>query len=137
MERIKLFLDTNIVIDYYTGRMNDGIAEKIVQVGEHPQYQLCISILTGINTLYVLNKFSREVGLSTLSSQFRVLPMSANQWEEASDLKIKDAEDALQIACARENGCRVIISRDEHLLSSDIQSPEILSPEEFIRRILM
>ena len=63
MERIKLFLDTNIVIDYYTGRMNDGIAEKIVQVGEHPQYQLCISILTGINTLYVLNKFSREVGL--------------------------------------------------------------------------
>lgn len=137
MERIKLFLDTNIVIDYYTGRMNDGIAEKIVQVGEHPQYQLCISILTGINTLYVLNKFSREVGLSTLSSQFRVLPMSANQWEETSDLKIEDAEDALQIACARENGCRVIISRDEHLLSSDIQSPEILSPEEFIRRILM
>lgn len=135
MERIKVFLDTNIVIDYYTGRMGDGIAEKIVQAGEHPEYELCISLLTGINALYVLNKFSSEVGLSTLSSQFHVLPMSESQWDEASGMQIDDPEDALQIACARESGCKVIISRDRHLLESGIQSPAVLSPEEFISQI--
>ena len=135
MERIKVFIDTNIVIDYYTGRMGDGIAGKIVQAGEHPEYELCISLLTGVNALYVLNKFSREVGLSTLSSQFHILPMSESQWDEASRMQIDDPEDALQIACARENGCKAIISRDRHLLESGIQSPAVLSPEEFIRQI--
>ena len=51
MEQVKVFLDTNIVIDYYTGRMGDGVAEKVMQVGEHPQYQLCISVLTGVNAI--------------------------------------------------------------------------------------
>ena len=52
---MKVFLDTDIVIDYYTGRMGDGVAEKVMQVGEHPHYQLCISVLTGVNAIYVLS----------------------------------------------------------------------------------
>lgn len=135
MERIKVFLDTNIVIDYYTGRMNDGIAEKIVQAGDSSEYQMCISILTGINALYVLKKFSRDVGLSTLSSQFRILPMSCEQWNQAAWMDLDDSEDALQVACARENGCRIIVSRDRRLLASGIMSPDIFAPEDFIREI--
>ena len=37
--------------------------ERIVQIGEDPRYRLCISVLTGINVLYVLNKFSNIIGL--------------------------------------------------------------------------
>ena len=75
MEQVKVFLDTDIVIDYYTGRMGDGVAEKGMQVGEHPQYQLCISVLTGVNAIYVLSKFSNIVSLSTLLRHFEILPM--------------------------------------------------------------
>ena len=28
MEAVKIFLDTNIVLDYFTGRMGDGFTEK-------------------------------------------------------------------------------------------------------------
>ena len=135
MEPIKVFLDTNIVLDYYTGRMGDGLAEKIIQTGEHREYQLCISVLTGHNALYVLRNFSRAVGASTLSGQFTILPMDAEQWEQASLTELEDYEDAFQLACARSNECKVLITRDKHLLEAESGTLEALSPEEFISRI--
>ena len=53
MEAVKVFLDTNVVLDYYTGRMGDSIAKTIVMAGQTPQIELCISILTAVNVLYV------------------------------------------------------------------------------------
>ena len=135
MERVKLFLDTNIVLDYYTARMGDGIAEKVVHIGDFSQYELCISILTGVNTLYILNKFSKIVEMETLARQFTILPMSEKQWKDASRMGIADPEDALQIACAREFGCKAIISRDRHILNSEIILPEILTPEELLQKV--
>ena len=56
MEPIKIFLDTNILLDYYTGRMGDSNAEKIVQIGKNPEIELCISVLTAINVLYITKR---------------------------------------------------------------------------------
>ena len=135
MEKVKIFLDTNVVIDYYTGRMGDGVAEKVMQVGENSQYQLCISILTGVNVIYVLSKFGHIVNMSTLSRHFEILPMTKNQWEEAATMKIDDSEDALQLSCARDNRCRIVVTRDRQLLDSDIMFIRVLAPEDFIRQV--
>ena len=135
MEQVKVFLDTNIVIDYYTGRMGDGVAEKVMQVGEHPQYQLCISVLTGVNAIYVLSKFSNIVSLSTLLRHFEILPMTKTQWEAAAKMGIEDSEDALQLSCAEDNGCRILLTRDRHLLESETMFTKVFSPEDFLRRI--
>ncbi|MGN0190457.1 MAG: type II toxin-antitoxin system VapC family toxin, partial [Candidatus Cryptobacteroides sp.] len=119
----------------YTGRMGDGVAEKVMQVGECSQYQLCISILTGVNVVYVLSKFGNMVKLSTLSKHFEILPMTREQWEEAAKMRMEDSEDALQLSCARDNGCRIVVTRDRSLLDADIMFTRILSPEDFIRQV--
>ncbi|MGN0194987.1 MAG: hypothetical protein ACI4AE_00845 [Candidatus Cryptobacteroides sp.] len=36
MEPVRIFLDTNIVLDYYTGRMGDTNAKTIVASGQEP-----------------------------------------------------------------------------------------------------
>ena len=50
-------------------------------------------------------------------------------------MNINDFEDALQISCARANGCRAMVTRDKALLNCGITYPLILSPEEFLRKI--
>ena len=107
MEQVRIFVDTNVIIDYYTGRTGDKNAERIVQIGEDSRYRLCISVLTGINVLYVLNKFTDIIGLQTLSNQFMILPMNSEQWQYASSIRIDDPEDALQVACAIDNRCNI------------------------------
>lgn len=135
MEQVKIFLDTNILIDYYTGRMEDGVAEKIVIAGDAPCFQLCISVLTGVNVMYVTKKFNRPISASLLRRMFTILPMTASQWEKSLVSDIADPEDALQMACAEENACQVFITRDRHIRNTQSAMLKILSPEEFIAEI--
>ncbi|MBQ0094814.1 MAG: PIN domain-containing protein [Bacteroidetes bacterium] len=135
MEQIKVFLDTNIVLDYFTGRMGDCLAEKIVQIGQTAQYRMCISVLTGINVLYISRKLKGHLTMSSISEQFELLSVTDNQWNFASDIRLPDPEDALQFSCARENGCRVLVTRDSHLLDCNIAGPRIMSPSEFIDNV--
>lgn len=135
MEQIKVFLDTNIVLDYFTGRMGDCLAEKIVQIGQTAQYRMCISVLTGINVLYISRKLKGHLTMSSISEQFELLSVTDNQWNFASHMRLPDPEDALQLSCARENGCRVLVTRDPHLLDCNIAGPRIMSPSEFIDNV--
>lgn len=135
MEQIKVFLDTNIVLDYYSGRMNDGLAERILQVGDTAQYGLCISVLTGINVLYIARKMGVRLSMDSITELFAVLPVTEVQWNTAAKMHFDDPEDALQLACAEENGCRVLITRDSHLLECELHGPQIMSPEEFLSAV--
>lgn len=135
METVKLFLDTNIVLDFYTCRLGDDNAKTIVSAGQAPQYELCISILTAINVLYVSGKYAPGLQPSDIPKLFSILPMDYQQYCKALSLNINDFEDALQISCARANGCRAIVTRDRALLNCGISFPSILSPEEFLHRI--
>ncbi|MGN1210842.1 MAG: type II toxin-antitoxin system VapC family toxin [Candidatus Cryptobacteroides sp.] len=136
MESVKLFIDTNIVLDYFTGRMNDGYAKTIIQLGRNPQFELCISVLTAVNTLYVSRKYA-ILKPSDISGLFHILRQDYQQYCHAQTLNFNDFEDALQVACAIENECKVMITRDIHLLDSDIKSPMILSPQDFIRQVTL
>ena len=135
METVKLFLDTNIVLDFYTGRLGNDDAQKIVTAGQDSRYELCISILTAINVLYVSGKYAPGLQASDIPKLFSILPMDYQQYCKALSLNINDFEDALQISCARANGCRAIVTRDSALLNCGISFPSILSPEEFLHRI--
>ena len=135
MEPVKVFLDTNIVLDYFTGRIGNDNAKTIVLSGLDPRIDLCISILTAMNVLYVSGKYTLSLRPSDISELFRILPMDPRQYHEAQSLSLNDFEDSLQIVCARNNGCRAVISRDKHILESGIRFPVILSPEEYLRKI--
>ncbi|MCI7513967.1 MAG: PIN domain-containing protein, partial [Bacteroidales bacterium] len=67
---------------------------------------------------------------------FTILPQDYQQYCNAQTYDLDDFEDAVQIACASQNGCKAIVSRDSHLLElSSISYPAIYSPEEFINAV--
>lgn len=133
MESLKIFLDTNIILDYLTGRMNDGKAAKLVQVGKSPCYQMCISVLTAANVLYVSRKLGAKFTPKNLSDLFSILPQNAAQWENASQYKMEDFEDALQAACALDSGCVCIVSRDRHYLDAPLP---VFDPTDFLDTVV-
>ena len=135
MEQIKVFVDTNIVLDYFYDRMRDGCAKTIVLVGQESMYEMCISILTAINLLYITKKYETRVSPDDIARLFRILPQDYEQYSYAQTIDIDDFEDAMQLACAVGGGCRAFVTRDRDLLDSDIRSIQIFSPEEFIERI--
>ena len=135
MEQIKVFVDTNIVLDYFYDRMRDGYAKTIVLVGQESMYEMCISILTAINVLYITKKYETRVSPDDIARLFRILPQDYEQYSYAQTIDIDDFEDAMQLACAVGGGCRAFVTRDRALLDSDIRSIQIFSPEEFIERI--
>ena len=135
MEQIKVFVDTNIVLDYFYARMRDGCAKTIVLVGQESMYEMCISILTAINVLYITKKYETRVSPDDIARLFRILPQDYEQYRYAQTIDIDDFEDAMQLACAVGGGCRAFVTRDRDLLDSDIRSIQIFSPEEFIERI--
>ena len=136
MEPVKVFIDTNVVLDYFTGRMGDNNAETIVQIGQSPQFDLCISLLSVVNVLYVARKYAPSLKPSDISRLFTILPQDYQQYCNAQTYDLEDFEDAVKIACASQNGSKAIVSRDRHLLElSGISYPAIYSPEEFIEAV--
>ena len=129
MGKIRVLLDTNVVLDFFTGRMNDGVAARIVQVGRSSPFEMCISFLTAINTMYVARKMNAAISPSDISSLFSILPQDGQQWTDAGTLDMPDFEDATQAACALRNQCFIVISRDRHF---DRAPMSVIAPERFL-----
>lgn len=133
MDAVKIFLDTNIVLDYFTGRMNDDRAKTIVQIGrDYPQFELCISVLTAVKVLYVAKKYMPSLQPADLATMFTILPQDYKQYTDAIDLGLTDFEDALQVSCALNNSSMFMITRNPHLKAASIVS---FTPQEFIEAV--
>jgi len=133
MEKVRIFLDTNIVLDFFTNRMGDGLAAKVVQVGQSGQYELCISFLTAVNVIYVAKRMNYLMKPEVISRFFTILPNDAQQWEDASTLEMNDFEDALQTSCALRNGCLFVVTRDRHFEKAPMV---YFSPEDFLNAVV-
>ena len=84
------------------------------------------------------NNCTREI--NSLEKEISQCATEIEQFESGAreaGQSLKDFEDSLQIVCARNNGCRAIISRDKHILEFGIRFPVILSPEEYLRKIAL
>ena len=132
MGKVRVLLDTNIVLDFFSGRMGDSLAEKLVQIGRSGQFEMCISFLTAVNTMYVIRKYGVSATSSDIPQLFTILPQDSQQWEDASGLGMNDFEDALQTSCALHNGCFVAISRDRHF---DCAPMSVMTPEHFLATV--
>lgn len=130
---MKVFLDTNIVLDYFSGRMGDTLAEQLVQIGLSDNYQMCISALTAANTMYIASRHYKSLLPMDIASLFSILPMDAAQWQNACQILTPDFEDALQMTCAYDAQCSFIITRNaEHFAESIIP---VCTPAEFLAKV--
>lgn len=142
--KLRLFLDTNILLDILLERPGYEAALDVMQLGADGKVTLCISYLSLANIAYVLRKeFSGGILLPTLkqiSSLVEVLPMDNDQLQKAILLSGPDFEDILQAVCASAAGCQVIITHNtKHFaihrgLAGNWSLPEALTPEEFLQR---
>ena len=135
MGKIKLFLDTNVLLDHLANRegfyedaaaiismINDGYVEGIV------------TSLSIVNCAYVLPKhYNRKDVMNQIRKIIRIFSISeinADTLEQAVDMNPNDFEDAVQYISSLHYHPDFIITRDKKGFK-DIDIP-VLSPAEFI-----
>lgn len=130
----KVFLDTNILLDFITEREGVEEASSILQLGEEGQVSLTTSFLTMTNVAYVARKGRNQAELYELmrglSEMVEVLRMDEKQFQEALSIISTDFEDVLQFVCAKTFECDVIVTRNKK--DFKFSSITVLSPEEFL-----
>lgn len=132
----KIFLDTNIIIDFVQKREGEVYVRQILDYANSGEWRrLYVSYLSMANMAFILRKsglsFVKETERDTMK-WCNVLPSGDMQIMSAMKSGSPDFEDALQIACAEEKDCDLIITRNPDHFRDYTEIP-VLSPEEFVR----
>lgn len=132
----RIFLDTNVILDFILEREGANDAADILQMNEEKEIRLAVSFLTMANIAYIIRKrhTTEELYsiLSDLSDMLEILPMDKAQFAEALTCPANDFEDVLQYECAKAHLCEAIITRNsKHFSFAELQ---ILTPAEFLQR---
>ena len=120
----RIFLDTNILIDYIDNRAGADDAEQIFACGFSGEVLLFASSLTFANMAYIIKGRSQEEkydALNQMAGVVEILPLGKEEVMSAIAQPVKDFEDMLQYQCAKAAGCDYIITNDHrHYDFSDI-----------------
>lgn len=135
----KIFLDTNVVIDYLAERQPfSEDAYRIFIQSEKEDVEICISALSFTTIYYVLRKGNEPQQLLDLLEKLRslvnVLPANNEIIKKALKSGFSDFEDAVQYYTALSGGSEVIITRNiKDYALSDI---EVLTPAQYLSKYL-
>ena len=133
---MKVFLDTNVLLDFITGREGARDAADILRLGktQNANIELYASVLTMANAAYIAHKGRTKEklrdDLSLLTRMIGVLPMDGEQWLAALCSNARDLEDALQHECAKAACCSCIVTRNKR--DFGFSSFLVYSPKEFL-----
>ena len=109
----RVFLDTNILIDFALGREHGDDAEQLLQRGLDGIISLQASYLTFANMAYIMrNKVDVYELFNDLCKFISVLPMDEKQLHTALTHRVHDFEDMLQYQCAKTANCDVIVTNN-------------------------
>ncbi len=112
----KVFIDTNIFIDYIDNREGAGFAQNIFNIAAKGKIILCASTLTFANMAYIIKKRRTREEVLNILDHFEqcveVLSMDRQQLRNAIDQPCKDFEDMLQYQCAVAGNCEVFVTNN-------------------------
>jgi len=131
---MKVFLDTNILLDYGQQRERHEEAETIFCLGDVGEIELFASYLSYANMGYILRGMEREAKYALISSTregIHVVACDDIQLDAALAHHVKDYEDMLQYQCALAAGCDVIVTNNKKDYYEFSQLP-FLTSEEFL-----
>ncbi len=132
---MKVLIDTNVIMDILFARepfLADSIT--VLHLCEDGFAEAMVSAKTVADIYYFLKKTLRNeqrarMAIQKLMSMVTVCDVTGKQLKDALTIQNDDYEDALQAACAKAEGCKLIISRDKkHYSGTGIKC---LTPEEF------
>jgi len=121
----KIFLDTNVVLDFILKR--EGFAEDAAIIFDMGERNYVVSKIES-------KKKSRRIIIKLLSL-VEVLSVSESTIKKAAMSEFKDFEDAIQNFCAEEEGLNHIITRD--LKDYKKSKLSVLSPKEFLTSLTL
>ncbi len=120
----RIFLDTNILIDYIDNRAGADDAEQIFACGFSGEALLFASSLTFANMAYIIKSRTQEDkydALRQMAGVVEILPLGKREVMSAIAQPVSDFEDMLQYQCAKAAGCDYIVTNDRrHYEFSDI-----------------
>lgn len=130
----KIFLDTNIVIDFLARREEFQPAANILQLGIESKVELYVTGLTIANITYILRsqlgKEKVKEALHTLCTFIHIAPITEVEISKALETENPDVEDAIQYYSAEAIGADFIITRDpKHFKYSNIP---VMNGREYI-----
>ena len=128
----RVFLDTNILLDYVLGREHGDDAEQLLQYGRNGEVRLLASYLTFANMAYVLKGKVDVYGFfRDLHIFITVLPTDDAQLLAAMAIRVRDFEDMLQYQCAKAGGCDVIVTNNGRDFAEFSELP-LMNASEFL-----
>ena len=131
----RVFLDTNILIDYIQARAGGDDAKQLLMRGRDGEVSLYASFLTFANMAYILNGKADIYELfAMLTSFITVLPMDSDQLQAALSQRAKDFEDMLQYQCAKVAGCDTIITGNKRHFTDFCDLP-LMTANEFLTEL--
>lgn len=139
-QMMKIFLDTNVILDWLLGREGAESSMKVLSYAHGKKYvREYTSLLSMTNIAYICRKTYppseiRTILKKVLKHLSNVLAMSDMVFYNALECKSPDFEDSLQIQCAEFEGCDVIITRNGSHFKSYTPLP-VMTPEEFLSYI--
>ena len=131
---MKVFLDTNILIDYVDHREKRVYAGLILSMADEGLITLYASYLSYANMGYILRKRTQEERYRLIQearNMATVLPCDAEQLDIALTQPVKDYEDMLQYQCALAAGCDVVVTNNKKNFHEFCKLP-FLTSEEFL-----
>ena len=134
---IRVFLDTNILLDIIEGREQFLlVSSNVFDLGIKGQIQMFATPLTFANCVYTVRKnvgYDNAIhGLRMLKKYVIAAEMDDEQVEVALNTEAPDFEDMLQYEAALASKCDVIVTRDKRR-HFPLNGPiSVLSPEAFL-----
>lgn len=130
----KLFLDTNVMIDYVARRDNCEYMDMLIQLSIDRGYIMCTSLLSFANMAYILRKHPHEERVQVfrvLRRFINIIPADEQQFDRALNRKVMDFEDYLQYQAAIANECSHIITNNKkHFL--EFATIPVVNASEFV-----
>ncbi|MCL2655560.1 MAG: PIN domain-containing protein [Coriobacteriia bacterium] len=133
---MKALLDTNVVLDALVDRGPfSTAAQALVLAAGDERFEGYITANTTTDVYYILRKHIGKVqareSLIRLFSLFTVIAIDEQDCRQALAVDVDDYEDALLVRCAQKAQLDAIVTRDEELLSSNLDI-KFTRPADFI-----
>ena len=148
---MKVFLDTNIFLEYFEQRREYKAVDKLLSAVEDGKVKAIVSVGCVYTLAYLIRMELKRQGIHRPEQTTRlrsllniVLSMAAvagvshkNIVSGTNDLAFDDVEDSFQYQCALQNKCDALITINlKDYSNADTAKVEILSPTEFVEKFL-
>ena len=133
----RIFLDTNVIIDFLEQREPFfKAAANVIDLGAKQKIILYTSAISFLNCIYVIQKtigYAKAVdSIKLLTQIIHVSPITNAEFFSALNVESPDIEDVTQYYSAISVGCETIITPNAKDFPKDTIC--IVSPDEFLKQ---